>query len=287
MKALGRIILNLVTINSIVWVYATIIGVDTNAIQAYSQHCRVDIKGFVPGTCAPVEIATTTESAWIAIGQQLALQWNASPSSPYFVTTCIKEKPTNSHHVALLFIAGYDGFPLCQPPNGPQEIAGIAMLETTIRDEFPNGVYMLTNYADKTMPESDVHVNSDGSMDLLIANINQTLIATNGSMATDTIGVNSVQYSTPIGSRYMISTTSYPVVLDITQYIGSSGLKWWNIGRESRKAVAMTWNYGHNVDHGIELVTIQLWPVQENNVKQKQSSLSHYCTQPRHVQCHR
>ncbi|KAH9132130.1 hypothetical protein LEN26_007515 [Aphanomyces euteiches] len=153
-------------------------------------------------------------------------------------------------------MAGCDGFPQCQPPKGAQEIAGMAMVETTVRDEYPNGAFMLTVFADKTMSDSILHTNSDGTTDMLIANINQTLIATNGSMTVDSLGVNGVHYSVPIGTRYKISIQSYPVVLDITRRIDPN--TWWNVGRMSKKAVTMTWDYGHTVNSRTELVVLEL-----------------------------
>ncbi|KAG9399027.1 hypothetical protein AC1031_012463 [Aphanomyces cochlioides] len=179
-------------------------------------------------------------------------------SSPYFVTTCIKTKPTNSRQIALVLLAGYDHFPLCQPSNGPQEIAGMAMLETTVRDEFPNGVFMLTVFADKIMMDSVVHVNSDSSTDVLIANINRTLIDTNGSTTKDSIGINGFQFFVPLGHHYKVSTYSYPVVLDITDRIEPMTLAGWNIGRVSNRAIILTWNYCHEMDHRHELACLQL-----------------------------
>ncbi|KAH9181810.1 hypothetical protein AeNC1_016214, partial [Aphanomyces euteiches] len=256
-KAAVRIMVNLLTFNTIVKITSIIVvlasigffyrqkvlddlDTDRNAISPYSQSCKVVTNGFILGTCTPVEVATTGAPAWLTIGQRLALQWRAESSSPYFVTTCIKTKPTNANQVALVLMAGCDGFPQCQPPKGAQEIAGMAMVETTVRDEYPNGAFMLTVFADKTMSDSILHTNSDGTTDMLIANINQTLIATNGSMTVDRLGVNGVHYSVPIGTRYKISIQSYPVVLDITRRIDPN--TWWNVGRMSKKAVTMTWD---------------------------------------------
>ncbi|CAK4148126.1 unnamed protein product [Aphanomyces euteiches] len=179
-------------------------------------------------------------------------------SSPYFVSTCIKTKPTNSQQIALVLLADYDHFPLCQPSNGRQEIAGVAMLETTVRDEFPSGVFMLTVFADKTMMDNLVHVNSDSSTDRLIANINRTLIDTNGSTTNDSIGINGYQYFVPLGHHYKVSTYSYPVVLDITDRVDSMTVAGWNVGRVSKKAVMPTWIYRHEVDHRQELACLQL-----------------------------
>ncbi|CAK4233941.1 unnamed protein product, partial [Aphanomyces euteiches] len=165
---------------------------DAKLVTAYGTSCRMDSKGFISATWLPVETATTGEPAWIAIGEQLALKWQAMSELPYYVMTCVKTKPTNSGQVALVFLAGYDSFPRCQPSNGPQEIAGVAMLETTIRDIFQDGVFMLTLFADKTVPKTQTHTNSDGSTTELIASINHMLIATNGSVLNDPIGMNGV-----------------------------------------------------------------------------------------------
>ncbi|KAH9132128.1 hypothetical protein LEN26_007513 [Aphanomyces euteiches] len=133
-KALVRIVMNLVTFNAVASISLLIvilalvgffhrrmvlgdIATDSKLLQGYGQTCRIDINGFIPGSCTSIEIATTTFSAWTAIGQALALQWVATSTSPYFVATCIKTKPTNSKQTALIFLAGYDYFPNCQPSN--------------------------------------------------------------------------------------------------------------------------------------------------------------------------
>ncbi|KAH9152788.1 hypothetical protein AeRB84_004844 [Aphanomyces euteiches] len=275
-KAAWRIFVNLQTLNTIfitsilILVLVSIgffkghdilddLSIDYNSLRANGQSCQTNSNGFITGTCTLVEIATTTEPAWTSIGKQLARQWDSSSTSPYFVTTCIKTKPTNSAQSALVFLAGYNGFPKCQPSNGPQEIAGIAMLETTVRDEYADGVYMLTVFTDKIMSESVVYANSDGSTDLLIANISQTLIAPNGSMTVDLIGVNGVQYAVPLGEFFKISTESYPVVIDISHEANPRALAGWNIGQFSKRAVMITWNYRHDVKHRFVLVFVELF----------------------------
>ncbi|KAH9147955.1 hypothetical protein LEN26_004642 [Aphanomyces euteiches] len=214
----------------------------------------MDSKGYISATCLPVETATNGEPAWIAIGQQLALKWQAMSELPYYVMTCVKTKPTNSGQVALVFLAGYDSFPRCQLSNGPQEIAGIAMLETTIRDIFQDGVFMLTLFADKTVPKTQTHTNSDGSTTELIATINHMLIATNASVMNNPIGMNGVQSFTPLGNYFKVS--KFAVVLDITNQVDS--MTGWNIGRLSGKAVAVSWNYIYTMDNYVELTCLQL-----------------------------
>ncbi|KAG9397857.1 hypothetical protein AC1031_016507 [Aphanomyces cochlioides] len=138
----------------------------------------------------------------------------------------IKTKPTLGGEIGVVFLAGYDRFPQCQPSNGPREIAGRAMVETIVRDEFQDDVYMLTLFADTATPETQIHVNSDGSTDLLLAIINQTLIATNGSAL--------YKSSRPSGS---------------TQ---------WHIGGNSKKAVTISWDYGHKIENTGEVLLFQL-----------------------------
>ncbi|KAH9153601.1 hypothetical protein AeRB84_004181 [Aphanomyces euteiches] len=219
-------------------------SVDATSLEAHAQASKIDANGFIHGTCHSNEIATTTEDAWTANGQLSAVQWQATMFSPYFVTTYIKTKPTNSRQIALVLLAGYDHFPLCQPSNGRQEIAGMAMLETTVCDEFPIGIFMLPVFADETMIDSVVHVNSDSSTDRLIANINRTLIDTNGSTTNDSVGINGYQYFT--------------VVLDITDRVDSITVDGWNVGGVSKKAVMPTWIYRHETSHRDEFVSLSL-----------------------------
>ncbi|KAG9399022.1 hypothetical protein AC1031_012457 [Aphanomyces cochlioides] len=253
-KAAGIIFANLGTFNSllilsvmsIVLVFEgvfTFHGIDYDAasdatsMNPHGSTCRVDASGFIPATCQPHDIATTTTPAWMTIGETLALQWQAG-ASPFLVTTCTKTKSNDSGQVALVFLAGYDSFPQCQPTlNGPQEIAGMAMLETTVRDEFQDGAYMLT--------------------ERLIATVTQTLIATNGSVTIDAVGINSVQYSVPLGRRYKVSSWTSPVVVDLTAEMDPTSFpRGWNVSRISKKAIAMTWMYRHQVDHWQELLIL-------------------------------
>ncbi|KAG9402145.1 hypothetical protein AC1031_007849 [Aphanomyces cochlioides] len=132
--------------------------------------------GFISASCSAKKTAVLPGQVWNTIGKRLAEQWLAVSSTPYYVTTCIKSPKEDTGWVALVFIAGYDAFPLCQPPSGSQEIVGMAMVETTVREEYPNGAYMLTLFADKTMNESVVYPNSKDGTDLMIANFNRSLI---------------------------------------------------------------------------------------------------------------
>ncbi|KAH9124964.1 hypothetical protein AeMF1_004356, partial [Aphanomyces euteiches] len=264
-KAAGLIFANLGAFNSIlilsalsfVLVFADIfafqgIDYDATSLNVHGSACRVNASGFIPATCQPHEIATTTTPAWMAIGETLALQWQAErASSPFLVTTCTKSKSNESGQVALVFLAGVDSFPMCQPTtfSGQQEIAGMAMLETTVREEFQHGAYMLTVFADQT----DI-----AAKERLIANVHQTLIATNGSVATDAVGINYVQYSVPLGRRYKVSSWTRPVVVDLTAEMGATASfpRGWNVGRLSKKTIAMAWMYRRQVDNWQELLVL-------------------------------
>ncbi|KAG9402128.1 hypothetical protein AC1031_007830 [Aphanomyces cochlioides] len=203
------------------------------------------------------EVATVPGAVWAAIGRRLAQQWLAETSSPYFVTTCIKSPKEDTDMVALVFLAGYDSFPLCQPPSGTQEIAGMAMDETTVRDEYPNGAYMLTVFADRTMHESVVYENSENAIDLVITSFNQSLISTDGIVTTDMIGITRQRSASPLGHHYKATSFAYEIVLDITNRLDSS-IKSWNVGRQSKKAVTITWQVGHVVANRHEHLSLQL-----------------------------
>ncbi|KAH9123014.1 hypothetical protein AeMF1_005897 [Aphanomyces euteiches] len=211
---------------------------DLVSMRSYGSTCMMDSNGFIRATCSANEVATVPGAVWAAIGRRLALQWLAETWSPYFVTTCIKSPKKDTYMVALVFLAGYNKFPLCQPPSGPQEIAGMAMVETTVRDEYPNGAYMLTVFADRTMNESVVYENSGNAIDLVIASFNQSLISTDGIVTTDTIGITSQRSESPLGPHYVFCS--------------------WNVGRQSKKAVTITWQVGHVVANRHELLSLQL-----------------------------
>ncbi|KAH9119208.1 hypothetical protein AeMF1_007986 [Aphanomyces euteiches] len=100
---------------------------------------------------------------------------------------------------------------------------------------------MLTLFADKTVPKTQTHTNSDGSTTELIASINHMLIATNGSVLNDPIGMNGVQSFTPLGNNFKVSTYSFPVDGILVDYL--------------EKLVV---NYIYTVDNYVELTCLQL-----------------------------
>ncbi|RHY21738.1 hypothetical protein DYB32_009721 [Aphanomyces invadans] len=232
--ATGLVVLSLVTI--VVLVSAGMfarranindITFDSTHFHAFGQTCRLDAAGFVPATCSDDEIATMLSPAWRALGQSLATHWQVD--SPLFVTSCVRGPPDNVGWASLTFVAGYDAFPHCVPStNGPQDIAGLAMAETTVRDEYPMGAYVVTVWSDKLMQTSERHVNTDGTVDLVMSNIKRSLISIDGALSDDVDGINTVITSSPVG------------------------------GRESKKVVSLTWDTGHVVANATELISIQV-----------------------------
>ncbi|KAF0704555.1 hypothetical protein As57867_007305, partial [Aphanomyces stellatus] len=224
----------------------------TTYYNAYGQNCKLNAHGFEPNSCADFETSTTTAAAWTAIGQRLALQWDAQSSTPFYVTTCIEGPPGG--WAAVIFLASYDSFPECQPAGGPQIIDGMAVSETTVRDDYPDGVYMLMVYNDRTMLTSVEHTNSDGTTDRVILT-NHSLITTDGTVLVDSVGINTVEHSLPLGRRYMITGFAYEILLDITLSLDDT-VAWWNVGRQSKMAVANTWDTGHDVANSNELIAL-------------------------------
>ncbi|KAF0699743.1 Aste57867_9712 [Aphanomyces stellatus] len=108
------------------------------------------------------------------------------------------------------------------------------------------------------MHDSVVHVNSDGTTDVVIAYTNHSLISVDGIVTPDFIGINTVEHSLPLGRRYMTTARSFLVVLDISSKLNA--IPWWNVGRVSRQAVTLTWNIGHDVANSAELVHLHLPP---------------------------
>ncbi|RHZ29669.1 hypothetical protein DYB37_011564 [Aphanomyces astaci] len=102
----------------------------------------------------------------------------------------------------------YDYFPECLPTE-PQDVAGMAMLETTIRDTHVDGLYFLTLYADLD-PSMTVYsyMNSDGTTQNLIDNIKRTLITVDGQVETDKLGRDYIITSRPLDEVIVLQAMS-------------------------------------------------------------------------------
>ncbi|KDO34508.1 hypothetical protein SPRG_00571 [Saprolegnia parasitica CBS 223.65] len=77
----------------------------------------------------------------------------------------------------------------------------MAMLETTIREAFVEGVYLVTLYSDLDPAMNTVlnHVSSDGSQAKLMTNPARTIITQDGVASADALGTDYIINSYPLG----------------------------------------------------------------------------------------
>ncbi|ETV88488.1 hypothetical protein H257_00072 [Aphanomyces astaci] len=119
---------------------------DTYFWTPYGQSCVLTSAGFTPNSCDADTTSIIPNKPFTVVGSELAKQWAAELTQAgglLYVTTCIIGGTSNVGWTNLQFIAGYDYFPECLPTE-PQDVAGMAMLETTIRDTHVDGLYFLT-----------------------------------------------------------------------------------------------------------------------------------------------
>ncbi|OQS02986.1 hypothetical protein THRCLA_04693 [Thraustotheca clavata] len=231
--------------------------------EPYGQNCKLQATGFVPNTCSADEMAAITPQAWTAVGVALAQQWSLELKQAFtlYVTTCIVGGISAVGWANLQFIAGfYNGFPDCLPSTGAQPVAGMMMLETTIRSSHPEGVYMMTLYSDLTpvMQNVEKHVNTDGSVSRLIQNAKRTVITQAGGIEDDILGSDYIITSQPLGRRYLVTESCHTEIEELTTIIQVKNLPGWSQGKNSGLPIAPGWNCGHVVDNSSELIAIQV-----------------------------
>ncbi|OQR89780.1 hypothetical protein ACHHYP_06049 [Achlya hypogyna] len=225
--------------------------------NTFGTTCRLAADGFVPRTCAPEEVnITETAAPWEAFGRALATALAVPPGTAYFVSTCWMGATPEIGWASFQVVVGYDYFPQCNPKNGSQLVAGIAMLETASRPEYPLGAYLLTAYSDATMKTIKSYTGSDGVVNPLVDGVQHTLITPNGTILADPTGMNSVITSVPLGSRYKITSYNIGQILDMSPY--TSSLAGWCTGRDSKLSVLTGWLVGHTVLNGDELLGLQI-----------------------------
>ncbi|KDO34506.1 hypothetical protein SPRG_22060 [Saprolegnia parasitica CBS 223.65] len=226
----------------------------------YGKSCVVDKEGFVAHSCSADVQNTTQANAWTAIGLVLAHQWAAelTKARVLYVTTCIIGATPSVGWGDLQFIAGYDGYPDCLPSDGAQSIAGMAMLETTVRDTHPEGLYFLTLYSDlnPTMQNVLTYVNTDGTTARLLSNPLRTLVTLQGQTIADAIGQNYMIHSYPLGPRYQVTVSCHTEMEELSAF--TSSLRGWSQGKYSQQPVAPGWTCGHAVQNAPELIVLQL-----------------------------
>ncbi|ETW03707.1 hypothetical protein, variant 1 [Aphanomyces invadans] len=227
----------------------------------YSQSCELTQAGWVADSCDSMSSKATPATAWTSIGTVLATQWAqeiADAGGTLKVTTCAVGGTDAVGWGNLQFIGGYDAYPACIP-TAPQDIAGIAMLESTIRPAQPNGVYMLTLYADmdSTMTVMS-YQNSDGTAQNVMANPKRTLIAMDGLVTPDPSGENNIIYSRPLGERYLVTGYCVPQIEELSVAKTDNNLPGWSQGKHSKHPVTTAWACGHRVSNWKELVALQM-----------------------------
>ncbi|ETW09288.1 hypothetical protein, variant [Aphanomyces invadans] len=224
----------------------------------YDQSCMLTSAGLHSCGTATTSIIPTTPFA--AMGTELAKLWNAElmeAGGMLFITSCVIGGTSNVGWTNLQLIAGYDKFPECLP-TAPQDVAGMAMLETTIRDHHADGLYFLTLYSDldPTMTRF-TYVNSDGTTQNLIANVKRMLITVDGKIEADSLGRDYIITSRPLGERYLVTGYCDTVVEELSELKESLGLTGWSQGKHSKLPIVPGWSCGHNVEHANEVIVTQ------------------------------
>ncbi|ETV88493.1 hypothetical protein, variant [Aphanomyces astaci] len=233
---------------------------DTYFWAPYGQSCILTSDGFTPNSCDADTASVIPDKPFAVVGTELAKQWAAEltqAGGTLYVTTCILGGTSNVGWTDLQFIAGYDYFPECLPTE-PQDVAGMAMLETTIRDTHVDGLYFLTLYADLD-PSMTVYsyVNSDGTTQNLIDNIKRTLISVDGQVETDKLGRDYIITSRPLGDRYLVTGFCDTVVEELSELKDGLGLTGWSQGKHSKLPVVPAWSCGHVVENADEVIVLQ------------------------------
>ncbi|RQM19086.1 hypothetical protein B5M09_012461 [Aphanomyces astaci] len=191
---------------------------DTYFWTPYGQSCVLTSAGFTPNSydCSALSPPTSSSSCFCScdadttsiipnkpftvVGSELAKQWAAELTQDV-IRSMISP---NEEGIGR----SYDYFPECLPTE-PQDVAGMAMLETTIRDTHVDGLYFLTLYADLD-PSMTVYsyVNSDGTTQNLIDNIKRTLITVDGQVETDKLGRDYIITSRPLDEVIVLQAMS-------------------------------------------------------------------------------
>ncbi|KAF0683747.1 Aste57867_24217 [Aphanomyces stellatus] len=243
-----------------------IISVNAQTAALYwgdlAKSCVLSSTGWVANSCDNMTLAVMPLPAFMAVGvaltQQLAAELKEAGGT-LKMTTCFIGGTTDVGWANLQFVAGYDYFPDCLPV-APQDIAGIAMLETTIRDNHVNGLYFMTLYADQdpTMTMYS-YINSDGTQQNLMANPKRTLFTATGDIEADTLGSDYIIFSRSLGERYRVMGYCHTEIEELSQVNTDLGLSGWSQGKHSKRPVAPGWACGHKVQNSGELIAMQIF----------------------------
>ncbi|OQS06591.1 hypothetical protein THRCLA_20341 [Thraustotheca clavata] len=226
----------------------------------FGKDCLLDANGFVPNTCTFKEInVTATPDVWRAIGIHLGTFLQVPKGKRYPVSVCWQGATSSLGWATLELLVGYDYYPQCCPQNKSQPIAGFINIESTSRIEYPEGVYLLTGFADKLTNYTTTYTATDGTENLLVDNMGHSIITLNGSIHPDIEGpkwgMTSVIPITPLGRRYTISSYNIASFFVITD---TSHLAGWSTGLHSKLHISPGWICGHEVDNYEEIFLMQV-----------------------------
>ncbi|EQC41917.1 hypothetical protein SDRG_00772 [Saprolegnia diclina VS20] len=217
-----------------------------------SQTCRLTSSGFAPNSCSRDEWSLlATPAAWIATGNQLAHLLDVPPASTLYVTTCVVGcNDKSSASVQLLM--GYNSYPECNPKHGGQPIAGLVLLEgATVDEVYPQGAYLLTVFADASMNQTTMFVDSDDIETRVVDNVARVLVGVDGSSQTYADGANAILRSTPLGAHYGIEASCTAQIADVSTKV--QGQPGWSYGEHSKIAVVTGKACGHSVANALEI----------------------------------
>ncbi|EQC41912.1 hypothetical protein SDRG_00767 [Saprolegnia diclina VS20] len=222
-----------------------------------SQTCRLTSSGFAPNSCSRDEWSLlATPAAWIATGNQLAHLLDVPPASTLYVTTCVVGcNDKSSASVQLLM--GYNSYPECNPKHGGQPIAGLVLLEgATVDEVYPQGAYLLTVFADASMNQTTMFVDSDDIETRVVDDVARVLVGVDGSSQSYADGANAILRSTPLGAHYGIEASCTAQIVDVSTKV--QGQPGWCYGEYSKIAVVTGKACGHSVANALEIELLHL-----------------------------
>ncbi|KAH9131902.1 hypothetical protein LEN26_007572 [Aphanomyces euteiches] len=223
----------------------------------YGQSCALNGAGWVLNTCDAATMAVAPDNIFATVGTVLSQQWSkeiAEAGGKLYVTTCVLGGTSDVGWTDMQFIAGYDYFPACLPA-APQDVAGMAMLETTIRDGHVDGLYLITLYSDL---DPSMVLNLHVLECLTTSRPERTLVTSDGQTLEDSFGGDFIINSRPLGERYLVMSYCVTEIEELSDVIVEQGLTGWSQGKHSKHPVVPGWACGHKVSHAQELIALQI-----------------------------
>ncbi|KAH9102904.1 hypothetical protein AeMF1_020635 [Aphanomyces euteiches] len=102
------------------------------------------------------------------------------------------------------------------------------------------------------------YANSDGTSHNLMANPKRALFTPQGQVLEDTMGMDFIVYSRPLGERYLVTGYCLSAIEEFSQVKDGLGLTGWSQGKFSKLPVAPGWACGHVIANSSELIGIQI-----------------------------